>query len=66
MLDTIKQYIDTLPDIPFSEYYQGYICKVQDYTLDQELKLLENSDALSIDKLVDKIVKELLSDVERF
>ena len=66
MLDTIKQYIDTLPDIPFSAYYQGYICKVQDYTLDQELKLLENSDALSIDKLVDKIVKELLSDVERF
>lgn len=59
MLDTIKYYINTLPDIPFSEYYQGYICKIQDYTLDQELKILRNSDALSIDKLIAKLMKEM-------
>jgi hypothetical protein len=59
MLDTIKQYINTSPDVPFSEYYQGYICKVQDYTLDQELKMLGKSDALSIDKLIAKLMKEM-------
>lgn len=59
MLDTIKHYINTLPDIPFSEYYQGYICKIQDYTLDQELKILGKSDALSIDKLIAKLMKEM-------
>lgn len=63
MLDTIKHYINTLPDISFSQYYQKYINDVQDYTLGQEVKDLRNADILSIDKLIAKLMKEVDEDV---
>jgi hypothetical protein len=63
MLHTIKQYIDTLSDLSFSQYYQQYINNVQDYTLGQEVKDLRNADILSIDRLIAKLMKEVDEDV---
>lgn len=63
MLDTIKQYINTLPDTPFNQYYQKYINDVQDYALGQEVKDLRNADILSIDRLIAKLMKEVDEDV---
>lgn len=62
MLNTIKQYINTLPDISFNQYYQQYINDVQDYTLGQEVKDLRNADILSIDRLIAKLMKEVEDD----
>lgn len=59
MLDTIKQYINTLPNIPFSEYYQGYICRIQDHSLELETSDLKKFDVSSINKLIHRLHQEL-------
>lgn len=60
MLNTVKSIIEELPDIPFDEYYQRYIFDVQDQNIEAEVSSLNTTDILTIDKLIDKLHKELL------
>ena len=60
MLNTIKTYIKETPDIPFDEYYQRYIFKVQDANIDAEVSSIKTDDILSLDRLIAKLHKELL------
>lgn len=61
MLETIKSYINEAPDIPFDEYYQRYIFNVQDMNIDSEIASIKVDDILSLDRLIAKLHKELLS-----
>jgi len=60
MLNTIKTYIKETPDIPFDEYYQRYIFKVQDTNIDAEVSSIKTDDILSLDRLIAKLHKELI------
>ena len=60
MLETIKTYIDELPELDFDDYYQNYIFEVQDQNLELEVSSLKTADILSLDKLIAKLHKELL------
>ena len=60
MLETIKTYIDELPEMDFDDYYQNYIFEVQDQNLELEVSSLKTADILSLDKLIAKLHKELL------
>ena len=61
MLDTIKSYINATPNIPFDEYYQRYIFNVQDANIAAEVGSIKTNDILSLDRLISKLHKELLS-----
>ena len=61
MLDTIKSYISEVPNIPFEEYYQRYIFQVQDMNIEAEVSGIKTDDILSLDRLIAKLHKELLS-----
>jgi len=52
MLATIKSYIAELPDIPFDEFYQRYICYVQDMNVQTELKGVQTDEIISLNKLL--------------
>lgn len=59
MLDNIKQLISSTPDIPFSQYYQQYINDIQDQSLGYEVEDLNKADLLSLDRLINKLYKEM-------
>lgn len=61
MLETIKTYITETPNISFDEYYQRYIFNVQDMNIDSEIASIKVDDILSLDRLIAKLHKELLS-----
>lgn len=61
MLDTIKSYIGEAPNIIFDEYYQQYIFDVQDSNIAAEVAEIKTDDILSLDRLIAKLHKELLS-----
>ena len=61
MLETIKSYIKELPDIDFDTYYQTYICNIQDSNVISEIGSIGLDTTLSLDKLIAKLHKELLS-----
>lgn len=61
MLETIKHLINISPDISFTEYYQQYVMEVQDRSLDVEVNRLKNTDILSLDRLLSKLNKELIT-----
>ncbi len=60
MLNTIKTYIKETPNIPFDEYYQRYIFKVQDANIAAEVSSIKTDDILSLDRLISKLHKALL------
>ena len=60
ILPTVRHLIDTVPDIPFSQYYQQYIFDVQDQTIQYELDDLSNSNVINIARLIDSIYKEMI------
>lgn len=59
MLDTVKSYIEELPDMPFDEYYQRYICSVQDQNITVEVNSVKTDDIMSLDRLIARLHKEL-------
>lgn len=61
MLNTVKSYIDELPDMPFGEFYQRYIFEVQDQNIVVEVNGVTLTDVLSVDKFIAKLYKELYS-----
>lgn len=58
MLETVKQYIEELPDIDFTDYYQQYIFSIQDENLGLETTF-QDPTFEDINKLLGKIRKEL-------
>ena len=55
MLDTVKTYIKELPDVPFDEFYQRYICYVQDMNILTEINSIKSDEILSIQKLLARL-----------
>lgn len=55
MLATVKSYIAELPDIPFDEFYQRYICSVQDMNVQAELKGVQTDEIISLNRLLMKL-----------
>ena len=60
MLETVKAMISELPDKPFGMLYQEYICDVQDYSMGQEVQSISNADILAVNRLLNKMYKELM------
>ena len=60
MLETIKTYINELPEQDFEDFYQEYIFGIQDQNIDSEISSVKATDVLSLDKLIAKLHKELL------
>jgi len=59
MLETVKTYIRDLPDIPFSIYYQNYICDVQDRNIVLEVNSIKTDEILTIERLITSIKRRL-------
>ena len=59
MLETVKTYIDELPDIPFDQYYQNYVCRVQDQNIKIEIESLKSDDILSLEQILARLHKEI-------
>lgn len=59
MLDTIKQYINAETS-EFNQFYQNYIQDVHDYSIGVEVSGLKKADVLSLDKLINKLYKEMI------
>ena len=59
MLETVKAYIKDSSDIPFNDYYQDYICKVQDQNVISEIANAHLEDVVSLSKLIDRLNAEL-------
>ena len=59
MLNTVKRYIEELPDIPFSQYYQTYICDVQDMNILAEINSVNTKDMVSLHKILERLKYEL-------
>jgi len=57
MLETVKKYIQELPDIDFNTYYQNYVLSVQDENIGIESKQFNTFN--DINKLIAKIQREL-------
>ena len=55
MLETIKSYIRDTEDIPFGEFYQDYICRVQDQNVAAEMNGVKTDDIVSVKKLIEKL-----------
>lgn len=62
MLNNVKQLIYSIQDndVPFSQYYQQYIFDVQEQSIQYEVDQLKNVDILSLERLIDKMYKEIL------
>jgi hypothetical protein len=55
MLETIKSYIQGLSDIPFPEFYQNYICYVQDQNIWVEVNSIKTDEILTLTKLIERL-----------
>lgn len=58
MLDTVKGYIQDLPDMSFEEYYQKYIFSVQDENINLSTSFADST-FFNLDKILGKIRREL-------
>lgn len=59
MLETIKSYIEELPEDTFDTFYQKYIFEVQDINIAKEVSGVKTDDILSLDRLIARLHKEL-------
>ncbi len=62
MLESVKDYIEQLPDKSFDVYFMEYIMKVQDENISSELHYLQRKNQLSpimIDQLLHDTLKEM-------
>lgn len=57
MLETIKDYIKYLPDIPFDLVYSEYILSVQDSNIDAEMSFLLKHNKLDL-RLMDNTIHQ--------
>lgn len=64
MLETIKEFISELDDIPFNRYFVAYMIRVQDSNIENEVKSLMNKSTLNIyvlDKVLENSYKGLVA-----
>lgn len=61
MLTNVKQLIYSIQDndVSFSQYYQQYINDIQEQSLGFEVDELSKADILSLDRLINKLYKEM-------
>lgn len=59
MLETVKNLIVSLPEVPFDTFYQNYINGVQDKTLGFEIDDMRKADILDLHKLISKLYEEM-------
>ena len=55
MLETVKKYINEIPDVPFDEFYQGYICDVQDQNVLAEIHNIKVDEIVTLNQLISKL-----------
>ena len=55
MLETIKTFIKETPDISFDEFYQDYICDVQDQNVRAEIDTVQTDEIITLEKLLDRL-----------
>ena len=55
MLTSIKSYINELPDMTFAEFYQRYICDVQDMNIKAEIEGVKTDEITSLSKLLSRL-----------
>lgn len=51
MLETVKQCIQSAPDISFQEFFQMYVLSVQDSNIDREFSYLVNRNVLGVNSM---------------
>ena len=60
MLETVKQLVNDDSYISFPEYYENYICEIQDMNILAEVSSVKATDILSLEKLITKLHNQLL------
>ena len=55
MLNTVKSYISELSDISFADFYQKYICEVQDQNILMEIRSIKSPDIDDVKVLLAKL-----------
>ena len=55
MLESIKTCIEELPEVSFGEFYQNYICEVQDLNVMAEIGSIKPSDMYDLGNLLAKL-----------
>ena len=59
------KHIESLPDIPFDEFYMNYILQIQDQNIDIEMDFLIHRNELNpmrMNKLINKSCERLVKD----
>lgn len=64
MLEIVKDYIDSMEDITFPQYYTAYLIEVQDRNLDYEFRHLLSRNTLTV-SVVDTMVTDMLERLRR-
>ncbi len=59
MLEVIKHIIKELPCISFEQYFQNYVMKVQDSSIDSEVSFLIRNNFPSINSMIKLINQEV-------
>ena len=59
MLETVKKLISNSPFITFDEYFQDYVMKVQDSSIDEEISFLFRNNFPSANSMIQLINKEI-------
>lgn len=62
MLRIIREAIDSIPDVPFNQYYANYIAEVQDRNIELEIKSLIRTnvlDPLSLSSIIQNTYEKL-------
>lgn len=62
MLETVKEKIQTIEDIPFSEFFARYVQEVQDRNIEGEIASLCRQNTLNI-YIMDRLIHESLEEL---
>ena len=56
MLETINDFIQSLPNISFDQFYNDYIASVQDSNIDDEIAYIIKHNALNL-SMMDRLIQ---------
>lgn len=57
MLKTVKSYIREMPEISFSDFYQEYICKIQDENINVEISSIDSGELADLKNMIRQLHK---------
>ena len=63
MLETVKSYIDNMPDTPFEKYFLRYVMEVQDSMIAEELSYMLKYNVVDV-KLVDRAIANAVKELK--